>query len=100
MHRAHNGGFELGKGQRLPSAVVQFIQNCTVNILHVEDAEKFPLYIQSTQCLLPITEMLSVVGTDWASIRNLSRLLAQYMSDLAIPPTHCFTAVHSRHNGW
>ena len=66
----------------------------------MEDAEKFPLYIQFTQCLLHITERLSVVGIDWASLRNLSMLLAQYMWDVAIPPTHCFTAVHSRHNGW
>ena len=90
----------MQKGQRLLSAVVHFTQHCIVNILHVEDAEKFPLYIQSTKCLLHITERLSVVRIDWASLRNLSKLLAQYLRDLAIPPTHYFTAVHSRHNGW
>lgn len=96
MHRTHNGGFELQKGQRLLSAVVHFTQNFIVNILYVEDAKKFPLYIQFTKCLLHITERLSVAGTDWASLRNLSKLLAQYMWDLEIPPTHCFTAVHRR----
>ena len=79
MHRTHNSGFELQKGQRLLSAVVQFTQNCVVNILHVEDAEKFPLFIQVTKCLLHITERLAVVEIDWASVRNLSKLLAQYM---------------------
>lgn len=92
MHRTHNGGSELQKGQRLLSAVVQFTQNCIVNILCVEDAEKFPLYIQFTQYLMHITKRLSVVWIDWASLRNLSMLLAQYMWDVAIPPTHCFTA--------
>jgi hypothetical protein len=100
MHRTHNGGFELQKGRRLLSAVLHFTQNFVFNILHVEDAEKFPLYIQFTKCLLHITERLSVVGFDRASFRNLSKLLAQYMWDLEIPPTHCFTATHSRHNGW
>ena len=45
MHRTHNRSFELQKGQRLLSAVVQFTQHNTVNTLHVDDAEKFPLYI-------------------------------------------------------